>query len=107
MPGDMRGLRSYVVEDIPKGSIGGKEWHKARTEYIRAAAGKAVLECVDLDGNEREIVLDRGHSVIIPPRILHTYQALEDHTTLQVVANTLFVPDDPRTHDTYPTDKFE
>jgi dTDP-4-dehydrorhamnose 3,5-epimerase-like enzyme len=106
VPEDIRGLRSYTVSNIPKGSVGGKEWHKARTEYISAIAGAAVIDCVDLGGNEKEYTLDGNSAIIIPPGILHTYEALEDGTTLQVIANTLFVPDNPETHDTYPVDSF-
>lgn len=107
IPSDMRGLRMYMVSDIPSGSVGGKEWHRARTEFITAITGSAVVDCVDLDGNEQEFILNGAQGIIIPPNILHTYQALEDHTTLQVVANTLFDPEDPRTHDTYPVHTFE
>ncbi|HEV7454413.1 MAG TPA: hypothetical protein VGO07_04080 [Candidatus Saccharimonadales bacterium] len=103
---DIRGLRSYTVSDIPKGSVGGKEWHRARTEYVRAAAGAAMWECIDFQGNERHIALDGTTAVITPPGILHTYRALEDGTELQVVCNTLFVPEDPLTHDTYLRDTF-
>lgn len=104
---DIRGLRTYTVSDIPKDSIGGKEWHMVRTEFLHALSGAVVLECVDLDGKEIEHILDGAHSVIIPPRILHTYQALRDKTCLQVVANTLFLPEDPMTHDTYSVDTFK
>jgi hypothetical protein len=106
IPGDMRGLRSYTVTGIPEGSIGGTEWHRARTEYIRACGGSALWQCVDLAGGEREFELDGETAVAMPPGILHTYRALEDNTGLQVVANTLFVPEDPRTHDTYSLESF-
>jgi len=104
---DIRGLRMYTVEDIPTGSVGGKEWHKIRTEFITCLGGAAVLECVDLNGDERKFVLDGRNGVIVPPRILHTYEALEDNTSLLVVANTLFIPEKPETHDTYPVESFE
>jgi hypothetical protein len=102
IPEDIRGLRIYTVSEIPQGNVGGKEWHKIRTEYISAVAGSAILECIDLEGNEKEFVLD-----IIPPRIFHTYQALEDRTALQVVTNTLFIPGNPQTHDTFSIHEFE
>jgi dTDP-4-dehydrorhamnose 3,5-epimerase-like enzyme len=98
---DIRGLRHYAVSDIPAGSIGGKEYHRARTEYVRAAAGSAIWQCVDIAGREREFQLDGTRGVIVPPYITHTYQALEDNTSLEVFCNTLFVPDEPLTHDTF------
>lgn len=106
LPEDLRGLRTYTVSDIPKNSVGGGEWHKARTEYIGALAGSALLQCVDFSGNEQEFILNGHSSIIMPPGILHTYTALEDSTTLQVLANTLFIPEDSRTHDTYSAESF-
>jgi len=98
---DIRGLRSYTVSGIQKDAVGGKEWHGVRTEYVRAVQGSVRWDCVDFAGNKREYVLDAGHAVMIPPHILHTYTGLESNTTLQVVCNTLFLPDEPTTHDTY------
>lgn len=106
-PQNIRGLRVYTVSDIPKNSVGGKEWHKARTELISATAGSAALECVDVDGNEETFILDGTSTILIPPGILHTYQALEDGTRLQVIANTLFIPEDPATHDTFMVESFD
>lgn len=104
---DIRGLRSYSVSKIPKGSIGGKEYHEARTEYVTAPLGAAVWFCVDRAGREKEFHLDGSKSVIMPPGILHTYEAQKDDTTLTVICNTLFVPEDPLTHDTYTREKFD
>jgi hypothetical protein len=104
---DIRGLRSYSVRGIPKGSIGANEWHRARTECVIALAGSAMWRCIDLQGQEREVVLDSTNAVITPPDILHTYQALEDGTSLQVICNTLFIPDDPSTHDSYSKAQFD
>ncbi|HTH72330.1 MAG TPA: hypothetical protein VL737_03120 [Candidatus Pristimantibacillus sp.] len=103
---DIRGLRSYQVEGIPQGSIGGQEWHRARTEYVTALAGSALWQCVDPSGREREFVLDGRTAVLQPPGILHTYEALEDDTRLEVVCNTLFIPDNKKTHDTFPAAEF-
>jgi hypothetical protein len=103
---DIRGLRSYSVSNIPKDSIGAQEWHRARTEYVRALSGSALWTCVDFEGNERTFTLDAKTAVIIPPEILHTYQALEDNTRLQVICNTLFNPDNKLTHDSYSQESF-
>lgn len=103
---DIRGLRSYMVSGIAKGSIGAHEVHLARTEMVTALDGKASWTCVDLLGNEKVFMLDGTNVLMVPPGILHTYEALEDDTHLQVVANTLFMPDDPATHDSYPVAEF-
>lgn len=103
---NIRGLRTYNVSEIPKGSVGGLEWHSIRTEIVSAIGGQALWQCVDVDGGETEFVLNRDVSVLMPPGILHTYVALEDDTRLQVVCNTLFDPEDSRTHDTYSMDLF-
>ena len=96
---NIRGLRCYTVSKIPKGSIGAQEWHRARTEMVRAVTGKALWVCTDPFGGKREIELDGTKLVMTPPGILHEYRALEDDTTLEVICNTQFIPDDPRTHD--------
>lgn len=106
MPGNMRGLRSYKVENVPKGSIGAKECHLVRNELVFAAKGSFSWKCVDLHGNEKEIILDGNTAVMTPSGLLHIYEALEDDSTIQVVCNTGFVPEDPATHDSYSIDDF-
>lgn len=103
---DVRGLRSYTVSAIPKDSVGAKEWHKARSEYLFAPQGSATLHCVDLDGNEKTFTVGPQQAIIILPTILHTYTALEDNTKLQVICNTLYFPDQPATHDSFSTEAF-
>lgn len=103
---NIRGLRIYDVNKIARGNIGGMEWHAVRTEYVAALGGKALWQCTDASGRETELVLDGTRSVLMPPGILHTYVALEDNTRLQVICNTLFIPEDPRTHDTYSREDF-
>jgi dTDP-4-dehydrorhamnose 3,5-epimerase-like enzyme len=94
-------MRSYIVSGIAKGNIGAQEVHLAHTEIVTALDGKALWTCVDLLGNEKVFTLDGSNVVVVPPGILHTYEALEDDTRLQVIANTLFVPEDTSTHDSY------
>lgn len=105
---DIRGLRSYTVSEIPDASVGGMEWHGVRTEMVTVLAGAAIWRCTDVTGAQMEYELDakNGLTVVQPPGILHEYQAIAPDTTLQVVCNTLFVPDDPSTHDTFSGDMF-
>lgn len=103
---DIRGLRAYTVSGIAKDSIGAREWHRARSEFVRVLTGSIIWTCVDLEGNERTFTLDTKTAVLTPPGILHTYQALEANTKLQVICNTLFIPQDPHTHDTYSQESF-
>ena len=63
-------------------------------------------ECEDIYRNKTEFILTQENGIWMPPFILHTYEVLENNSGLFVVANTLFVPDDPRTHDTFSADKF-
>lgn len=104
---DIRGLRSYVVEGIPKGRIGANEWHRIRQEIVICRKGKVAWEFEDLGGEKMEISLGPGMCVWIPPFVLHTYEAHEEDSTIQVIANTLFMPDEPTTHDSYSTESFE
>lgn len=106
LPVDIRGLRSYTVSRLKKGAKGAMEWHKARTEYVYVVSGSIRWTCQDIDGNEKEVIIDRHAAVMTPPTIMHTYEALEDDTTIQVIANTLFMPDRPETHDSYSLEDF-
>lgn len=103
---NVRGLRIYNVSGIPNGSTGANEFHLARTEIVNVLSGKALWQCEDVYGGTQEYTLDAASSLIVPSGILHTYTALEDNTRLQVVCNTLFIPDDPRTHDSYSAEEF-
>lgn len=106
IPGDIRGLRAYTVRGLPKGEIGGTEWHRIREEMVFALEGSVHWIYEDLFGGQSEIILRTGLGVWMPPFIMHTYEAEEAGSGLLVIANTLFVPDDPRTHDTYSTETF-
>ena len=100
---DIRGLRMYKVSNLAAASIGAKEWHKIRHEIVTVPQGKVLWRLRDTLGNTAEYVLDpQSHSLLIPPYIMHTYEALEDNSEITVVASTLFIPEDPTTHDTYP-----
>lgn len=106
IPSDIRGLRAYTVRDLPNERIGGAEWHKIREEIVFALDGSVLWMCEDIFGNQRDIVLDNGMGIWMPSFILHTYKVKKERSGLLVIANTLFVPDDPRTHDTYSAETF-
>ena len=106
VPSDIRGLRVYTVRDLPNGKIGGIEWHRVREEMVFALEGSVHWMCEDLFGGKRDFVLTTGVGVWMPPFILHAYEVKEESSGLFVIANTLFVPDDPRTHDTYSMETF-
>ncbi len=103
---DIRGLRTYGVRGIPADSVGANEMHFARNELVSAIGGSALWICEDINGNQKTITLDENTSVICPAGLFHTYKALENNTHLQVICNTLFNPEDPRTHDSYGEEKF-
>ncbi len=107
IPVDVRGLRSYVVSDLPAGTIGANEWHKLRHELVCAVKGSVRWVCEDVYGSTNEFILEEGKEGIwVQPYILHTYQALSDKASLLVIANTLFIPDNPQTHDTYSAQEY-
>lgn len=106
LPVDIRGLRSYRVENIPKGAIGANEWHAVRNELVFVLKGSIRWDCTDLYGGERSFVIDGSQAVFTPHHIMHRYTALEDNTTVGVLANTLFIPEQSSTHDSYPSESF-
>ena len=106
VPLDIRGLRIYTVDNLPKGGIGGNEWHRIREEMVFGIAGSLRWICEDLAGNKKELIINGRMGVWMPPFILHTCEVLEEGSGFLVIANTLFVPDDPTTHDTYSLETF-
>jgi quercetin dioxygenase-like cupin family protein len=106
VPRDIRGLRSYTVTGLKKQSIGANEWHRIRNELVFVTRGRVKWSCEDVFGNKLEYELDEKSGVWTPPFILHAYKALEDDSELLVIANTLFFPEDPLTHDTYDLKSF-
>ena len=106
LPEDIRGLRMYRVKSIPTGSLGANEWHKIRNEIFTVLRGSVRWTCTDLEGNTEAFIVTASQSIFTPHHILHTYEALEDETELAVLANTLFNPDNPATHDTYSAELF-
>lgn len=106
VPLDIRGLRCYTVRDLPKDGIGGTEFHRIRDEIVVGLDGSVEWECEDVYGARRTYTITPSNGVRIPPFILHTYRVLEEGSGLLVFANTLFDPEDPRTHDTFSRDEF-
>ncbi len=104
---DIRGLRMYRVSGIPEGTIGGTEFHRQRQEMVWCIRGKIKWVCEDIYGATKEYILEDGKGVWMPPFILHTYTALHPDSDLLILCNTTFNAQDPRTHDTWPTDVFE
>lgn len=107
IPMDIRGLRVYTVRGLPKGGIGGTEFHKVRQEVVFALEGSVEWECEDLAGNKKRIILTPQTGIIQTPYILHTYKTLEEKSGMLIICNTLFNPEDSRTHDTYPKIEFQ
>jgi len=107
IPVDIRGLRVYTVRGLPKGGIGGGEFHRVRSEIIICLAGRVIFGLEDLFGGKLIFPLNATTNVMyIPPFILHTYCTAEENSSLLVIANTLFEPDIPQTHDTYSEEEF-
>lgn len=106
MPEVARGLRMFVVENMPVGGVGGGEFHRNRSEIIFTMCGKLSWSCEDLYGSTRVFEPSRERIIRIPPFILHTMRAEEDGSAIMVIANTLFDADDVRTQDSHPAAQF-
>lgn len=103
---DIRGLRVFVVSHAPPGGVAGTEFHRVRTELAFAVDGDVRWEFEDLYGGKREVLASPDSVLCIPPFIVHAVTFRDAASTLVFLANTLYVPEDPRTHDSYPTDVF-
>lgn len=106
IPQDIRGLRSYRVKQIPLGAIGANEWHKVRNEVVFAPQGRIKWTCQDAYGGVSEYILDGTQVVFTPHHILHRYESLDNNSSIAVLANTLFDPNDPATQDSYSQEQF-
>lgn len=106
LPTDIRGLRVYRVQDLALGRIGGNEFHRIRTEIVFCTKGSVLWSCEDLNGGKKEFTLRSGAGILLPSLIMHTYKVLDEGSELEVVANTIFIPEDPQTHDTYSANIF-
>lgn len=103
---DIRGLRMFVLEDIPAGGVGGGEFHRIRIEIAFTVTGRVGWHCEDLYGRSKEFFPARDCILYFPPFILHTMEAIEDRSAVVVIANTLYDVADPQTYDTYPVAEF-
>ena len=102
---NVMGFRFYKV-DVPKGGAGGDEFHRVRSEIVTCSSGEVKWTFADTSGKQREVVLKKGQRLLIPPFLLHSYEALEE-SSMEVFASTNFDPENKRTHDTYTKERFE
>lgn len=103
---DIRGMRSYKVDGLQNKSIGANEWHRIRSELVFAVKGTIKWKCEDVLGSQIEFLLDDKFGVWMPPFILHTYETQQDDSEILVIANTLFLPEDPATYDSFKATEF-
>lgn len=103
---DIRGLRVFYVSDAPAGGIAGKQFHRVRTEIEFVIKGSVRWEFEDLYGAKREVVASPERVLYIPPFILHTLTFEEAGGAVGTLANTVYLREDSRTHDTYSADVF-
>lgn len=104
---DIRGFRTYTVTGLAKGAIGGGEFHEVRQELVFCLTGRIIWSCEDMTGATKVLGLTPSEcGVWMPPGILHAYEVLDNGSSLLVIANTLFDPDNLATHDTYPEAQF-
>ncbi|MBW2990625.1 cupin domain-containing protein [Candidatus Woesearchaeota archaeon] len=103
---DIRGLRLYSVRKLKKGSRGGGEFHRIRKEIVIGMEGRVQYEFEDVYKNKRTALLLPDNGFFIPQFMMHSYEVIED-SGLLVVANTLFNPLNPATHDTYSAEIFQ
>jgi len=103
---DIRGLRCYTVRNLSKDQIGGGEFHRLRQEIVFALEGSVQWECEDIMGNKKIITITTQNGFWLPPFILHSYVVLEEGSGMGAIANTIFDPKYPQTHDTFPLEEF-
>lgn len=103
---DIRGIRVFYLDHAEAGGMAGNQFHRLRTEIAFVVEGTVHWEFEDLYGGERKLVASQNLSVVIPPFVLHRATFGGDGGTLATLANTIYIREDPRTHDTYSADQF-
>jgi hypothetical protein len=103
---DIRGLRVFFVRNAVACGVAGNQFHRVRTEIEFVVEGSVRWELEDLYGGTRELHASPERAICIPPFILHRATFADAATTLATLTNTVYVRDDPRTHDTYPAETF-
>ena len=103
---DIRGLRHYCIQNLPFHSVGGGEFHLIRQEIIFTLNGKLKWTLEDTAGEKININCQQNDGIWLKPKIIHQYEVLEESSSIMVLANTLFNPEDSRTHDTYGKEDF-
>lgn len=102
---DIRGLRVYQVKGFKKDKPAGFEFHRVRKELFFPLEGRLEMTCEDVYGGKKIMTLEPGIGCYIPNFLLHCFKCKTNGSFL-VIANTLFDPNDKRTHDTYSIAKF-
>lgn len=98
---DIRGIRVFYLDHAQAGAMAGNQFHRLRTEIAFVVEGAVHWEFEDLYGDVRQFTAAQDTSVFIPPFVLHRAIFGAGGGTLATLANTIYVKEDPRTHDTY------
>lgn len=98
---DIRGIRVFYIHGAVDGGMAGNQFHRIRTECAFVIKGLVHWEFMDLYGGRRTQRAGRECMVQVPPFILHRATFGPGGGTLATLANTIYVREDPRTHDTY------
>ncbi len=102
---DIRGFRIYIVKGFKAGKVSGGEFHRIRKEIVFVTEGNVEACFEDVYGSEKRAKMSKGTGYYCPPFTIHAFQCITDGSFV-VFANTLFDPDDKRTHDTYSAEIF-
>lgn len=103
---EIRGLRMFYLHSSREGGVAGNQFHRLRTEVTFVIEGVVDWELEDLRGGTRAFQMTSQCAVWIPPFVLHRVTFGPEGGTLATLANTIYVRNDPRTHDTYSADEF-
>ena len=103
---DIRGIRVFYLFRADGGGMAGNQFHRVRTEIAFVVEGSVHWEFKDIYGGERKLIATQDSSVLIPPFVLHRATFTDGGGTLATLANTIYIRDDPRTHDTYSAELF-
>ena len=96
----IKGWRTYWVK-LGQGAIAGGHYHRLKKEVFTVIDGEFLFKTEDVYGKKKEQSLDKNRGMIMLPFISHEVIGMAPSSTLKVIANSAFNPEDQRTHDTW------
>lgn len=93
------GEQVYTTSGIKAREIGGMHAHCMRQQITVCTRGSVLWAVEDAYRQRTSFVLNEGDGVWLPSDILHSYQGIAPESDILTLANTIYRPENPDSHD--------